>query len=327
MARFYRRRRGYGRRRYIRRRFGVGGGNRKRPSSYSVAYGFTKQFDKLVTKWASSLTTNGYGDLYSKSQFLANLANMFISNSISEVDKGWFRADQQTIANIGDRTAYFNLVNEFFAGVSFNHVENPSQFVAFIARGGEDVVGNQAAIDAAVGANALIAPGAPGAVPVPAPVTYKAVKAIHINNVNNSLAAILVALKTQLKDAILKVTKRNLPFSLAVSSWAYSFLKYKKRKKKYLNFWKWKSVPRFIILITFALKQIWSTLKYGSALSALYNEIDFVQQTASRRQLLQYAQAGLPAAREQLERIANGNLNMAQPVEHAFDDQNIRAVI
>lgn len=325
MARFYRRRRGYGRRRYIRRRFGVGGGNRKRPSSYSVAYGFTKQFDKLVTKWASSLTANGYGDLYSKSQFLANLANMFISNSISDVDKAWFRADQATIAKIGDRTAYFNLVSEFFAGVSYNHVENPSLFVDFISRGGEDVVGNQAEIDRVVAANRLVAPNQ--AAPVPQAAVYKAVAALHINNVNNHLSAILVALKTQLKDSILKVTKRNLPFSLAVSSWAYSFLKYKKRRKKYLNFWKWKSVPRFIILIAFALKQIWSTLKYGSALSALYNEIDFVQQTASRRQLLQYAQAGVQGAREQLERLANGNLNMAAPVEHAFDDQNVQAVI
>lgn len=325
MARFYRRRRGYGRRRYIRRRFGVGGGNRKRPSSYSVAYGFTKQFDKLVTKWASSLTANGYGDLYSKSQFLANLANMFISNSISDVDKAWFRADQATIAKIGDRTAYFNLVSEFFAGVSYNHVENPSLFVDFISRGGEDVVGNQAEIDRVVAANRLVA--ANQAAPIPQAAVYKAVAALHINNVNNHLSAILVALKTQLKDAILKVTKRNLPFSLAVSSWAYSFLKYKKRRKKYLNFWKWKSVPRFIILIAFALKQIWSTLKYGSALSALYNEIDFVQQTASRRQLLQYAQAGVQGAREQLERLANGNLNMAAPVEHAFDDQNVQAVI
>lgn len=326
MARFYRRRRGYGRRRYIRRRFGVGGGNRKRPSSYSVAYGFTKQFDKLVTKWASSLATNGYGDLYSKSQFLANLANMFISNSISDVDKGWFRADQATIQNIGDRTAYFNLVSEFFAGVTFNHVENPALFVAYISRGGEDIVGNQDEIDAAIAANRLPA-NANNQRPVPRAITYKAVTALHINNVNSALSAILVALKTQLKDALLKVTKRNLPFSLAVSSWAYSFLKYKKRRKKYLNFWKWKSVPRFIILIAFALKQIWSTLKYGSALSALYNEIDFVQQTASRRQLLQYAQAGVAGAREQLERLANGNLNMAQPVDHAFDDQNIQAVI
>lgn len=322
MARYYRRRRGYYKRRFLKRRFGVGGGNRKRPSSYSVAYGFTKQFDKLVRDWASNLASVNYGDLYSKPSFLAAASNVFLNTEITETDKAFLDVDQAALANQADRNAYFTMIHQFFVGPANNHVENIQEMFAWSSRHVRDGILNAAAIDAARQQNALHdahAPGAPAQrVAVPQAIHFNVITPFSARNINNDNAALLIALKTQMKDALLKITKRNLPFALAISSWAYSFLKYKKKRKKYLNFWKWKSVPRFMILCAFSLKQIWSRLKYGSALSSLYTEIDFVRQTLPRRRLLELAQAGVAAAQAELGRQAGANINDARPVIRGF---------
>ena len=86
--------RGFRRRRlYRRRRFGVGGGNRKRPSSYSIAYGFTKQFDIVCSK---ELTPTDYENP-------ATLAYAALLALTQDVNKGLFEQGT-TIARLYEPT-------------------------------------------------------------------------------------------------------------------------------------------------------------------------------------------------------------------------------
>lgn len=288
MARYYRRRRGWGRRRYLRRRFGAGGGNRKRPSSYAIAYGYTKQFDMLISRYASSFPGTHYGNLYTGSEILSFLARIFFSSVLSDVDAQLLNKLQ---AELGDdpkapvagnwpqdiakkKAAFFNFGREIFTGPMKNHSTEDAPAFSFDGK----------------------------FVPHFDYTQFQAVA----NTGTTVASTLLVCLKTQLKDSLQKVTKRNLPFALAISSYTLSYLKNKKRKAKYLNFWKWKSVPRFIYLLTQAFKSVWEGAKYGPSLINLMKEVDFVKQTTGTKRLIQLAQAGVQAARDELGRITEG---------------------
>ncbi len=266
MARYYRRRRRWGRRRYLRRRFGAGGGNRKRPSSYAVAYGFTKQFDKIIGKYANvGEGVAALGDIYGNMQFLVRCARLFLESNITTVDRTYL---DTLYTGLGEakKTQIENLVSELFNGVLVNHTDEPMSVTVESVRH----------------------------VPAERAARY-----------TDEKETLLQVFKTQFKDSLQRVTKRNLPLSLAVSSWCLSYLKNKKRRRKYLNFWKFKSVPRFIILITLNLKSIWGSTKYGRSLDSLLSEIDFLKQTATTRRLLMLAKAGVANAQEELERITS----------------------
>lgn len=148
--------------------------------------------------------------------------------------------------------------------------------------------------------------------------TYKTFQAVP-NAGDGAASNLLVCLKTQLKDSLLKVTKRNLPFALAVSSYLLSFLKNKKRRKKYLNFWKWKSVPRFIFLLAYTISDVWKDAKYGPSLLNIMKEVDFIKQTAGTRRLIQLAQAGVENAQHELARIQAGINNPVDPAALPFN--------
>lgn len=263
MARYYRRRRGWGRRRYFRRRFGAGGGNRKRPSSYAVAYGYTKQFDKIISEFASSFPgVKEVGVIYSNLNMLSLAAKMFFESGIDATDTSFF-TKTAGYENI-DKGILAQFGNALFSGVLRNHAVDDKPFAHTYSDG----------------------------VPDDYPASYGSGKEMLIQ-----------VLKVQLKDALQRVTKRNLPFSLAVSSWCLSYLKNKKRRRKFLNFWKFKSVPRFMILLTYNLKEIWGKTKYGLSLDNILSEVDFVKQTAGTRRLLQLAKVGVTAAQTELARL------------------------
>lgn len=266
MARYYRRRRRWGRRRYLRRRFGAGGGNRKRPSSYAVAYGFTKQFDKIISKYSGIGDGAGnFGEIYGNAYVLTLCARIFFESNIANKDATLISNLKTTYAGLNKDTLT-QMVNELFNGVLENHVESKPR-VDIKQAGGLPATTNPS----------------------------------H----GNLTETLLSVFKTQFKDSLQKVTKRNLPFSLAVSSWCLSYLKNKKRRKKYLNFWKFKSVPRFMILLTFNLKDIWENTKYGRSLESYLGEIDFLKQTATTRRLIMLAKAGVQTAQEELARVTS----------------------
>lgn len=296
MARYYRRRRGWGRRRYFRRRFGAGGGNRKRPSSYAVAYGYTKQFDVIIGRYASDFPGTSYSNLYTNPAMLSLCARIFFSSSLDAEDvrilnnlQAELGADpgapvngqawDQTIAR--KKAGFFSFGKELFTGPLRNHAQEDAPAFSFD--------GNFVAH-----------------------FDYKTFKPLA-NSGATAASTLLVCLKTQLKDSILKVTKRNLPFALAISSYILSFLKNKKRRRKYLNFWQWKSVPRYIYLLAYALSPVWKDAKYGPSLLNIMKEVDFVKQTTGTRRLIQLAQAGVEAAQNELGRITSGVSNAITP--------------
>ncbi len=279
MARYYRRRRRWGRRRYLRRRFGVGGGNRKRPSSYSIAYGFTKQFDKIISDNATVFSTApALSDIYSNYKLLAQLARVFFETNIDTPDVNSFSSLSQDNPGLV-KADFTKLIKELYSGVLRNHVEEKT------------VIAINTAAD----------------LPIATVKSYASEK-----------DTLLQVFKTQFKDALQKVTKRNLPFSLAVSSYVLSYLKNKKRRRKYLNFWKFKSVPRFMILLTHNLKAIWGPTKYGRYLENLLAEIDYIKMTTGTRRLLQLARAGVETAKEELSRIHTGVNNAVGKANNAY---------
>lgn len=301
MARYYRRRRRWGRRRYLRRRFGAGGGNRKRPSSYAVAYGYTKQFDIIIGKYAPNLANTPYANIYTDPQLLSLCARVFFSSSFSQNDVDVLNAkqlaigvDPAAVAGAYDQTIahrkrhFFNLFKDLFTGPLKNHSTDDAPAFDF---------------QSANVANFEYTRFAP-------------------NDLDDAGRAsnILSCLKAQLKDSLLKVTKRNLPFALAISSYLLSFLKNKKRRRKYLNFWKWKSVPRFIFLLSYAVSDVWKDAKYGPSLLNIMKEVDFVKQTAGTRRLIQLAQAGVANAQAELARIQGGINNAVNPAALALDN-------
>lgn len=296
MARYYRRRRGWGRRRYFRRRFGAGGGNRKRPSSYAVAYGYTKQFDMIISKYASSFPGTSFSNLYTNTSVLSLCARVFFSTNFDDGDarvlnrlQEEFGPDPQAPLQGGawDQTishkkqGFFVFGRELFTGPMRNHAQEDAPAFSF---------------------DGLYVPH----------FEHRQFRPVA-NSGGNAASTLLVCLKTQLKDSLLKVTKRNLPFALAVSSYILSFLKNKRRRRKYLNFWQWKSVPRFIYLLTYALSPVWKDAKYGPSLLNIMKEVDFVKQTTGTKRLIQLAQAGVEAAQNELGRITSGVSNDINP--------------
>lgn len=297
MARYYRRRRRWGRRRYLRRRFGAGGGNRKRPSSYAVAYGYTKQFDIIIGKYAPNFANSAYSNIYSNVHLLSLCARVFFASKIEASDVDVLNTAQGALGQdpaanpvdgrydqvlSGYKAHFYNMVKDLFTGPMRNHAQDDAPAFAFPQGRRVDHF------------------------------EYRTFQAVP--NVGDGAASnLLICLKTQLKDSLLKVTKRNLPFALAISSYLLSFLKNKKRRRKYLNFWKWKSVPRFIFLLAYSVSDVWKDAKYGPSLLNIMKEVDFVRQTASTRRLIQLAQAGVDNAQAELARIQAGINNAVDP--------------
>ena len=258
MARYYRRRRfGAYRKRFYRRRFGAGGGNRKRPSSYNIAYGFTKVFDQIIRE---DVPAERKEDM----QFLSAASFMFITEKLDHDTADTINTSWGTNVKIFGR---------LWLGPKINHMTNVDPKANLpesqMTPGGEHVE--------------------------PKLQEWGSVTTALKENVT------LIALKRQFKDALQRCTKRNLPFALALASWCYSYLKNKRRKKKFF-FWKYKSVPRYMILLTLQMKPIWENMKYGPSLLNLLQELSFVFNLQNEKTLLRLAQAGVGAARQELEK-------------------------
>ena len=344
MARYYRRRfrrPGRYRRRFFKKRFGVGGGNRKRPSSYSVAYGFTKQFDKLLSKYAAVMAANEQA-MYTSPTSLSSLARIFFSDIITDSDA---RFVNTIVAGPGYTPSQVrDAMLAFYTGVCINHTDEMAPLTRYFAS--RLLVAPQAPLAAAAVSatnssifNTISVPPSPIQVPSssssstsnpppqqppPPPQIQQPPQApaapdfVPYNPFDDAAdySTLLQALKTQFKDSLQRCTKRNLPISLAVSSWAHSFLKHKKKRKGLLKFWKWRSVPRFMILLTMTTIGIWCQTKYGAALESMLHEIDFVRNQISNARLLQLAQAGIPEAQAAL--AASININNAIPGQTLF---------
>lgn len=317
MARFYRRRRRFGgyRRKFFRRRFGIGGGNRKRPSSYSVAYGFTKQFDKLLTK--ASNTGLDPETIYECPTYLAHLARLFFSLDLQNTQYSAPSITNQILNNeMFNSLAEFEL--SFFTGVLVNHIDNDSRLINIIQKSvtemksWDDIAPRypHAQVPARVDADGQPIAQRPA-------ISVRVFKEAKVGP-NNEVSFLFTAFKTQFKDALQKCTKRNLPIALAVASWAYSFLKHKKKKKGRLSFWKWKSVPRFMVLLTISTMELWKETKFGVALINIIREIEFVRNKISQNKLYKMAAAGVPDAQAILARQFSNNPHNPQGEAVAF---------
>lgn len=273
----YRRRyRRYGyrrRRRFYRRRFGIGGGDRKPPSSYSQAYGFIKHFFSTYAKFVSTLAekhANGPA-LYAQPEILSLCARLFIQEDLPEDDIKYIYSIQLKAANSNTAltTDILNYFVSFYLLPIKTHVKDFQSVVNSLPTAEYDA----------------------GTKEAPVKIKSFARNALFTSEQANSTQALLIALKSRIKNLIQGLTKRKLPFSLALSEWCYEYLKAKRRLNKSVYFWRFKSVPRYMVLLTISIANLWMSTRYAPRLLKYLTELNFVRNPTSPYRLKKLLEA------------------------------------
>lgn len=283
----YRRRyRRYGyrrRRRYYRRRFGTGGGDRKPPSSYAEAYGYLKFFFEVYAAFVSSIATKGANPvvLYAQPEILSMISRLVIQDDLEQKDIEYMFSAQTSALTASGSADIATDIHKLFISCYLlpmrKHVKNFNELVDKVPKKeyklGE---GNDKSFTSFASSSLFVEQG-------------------------DSQTALLIALKSRVKNLIQSLTKRKLPFSLALSEWCLSYLKAKRRSSKNVYFWHLRTVPRYMILLTMSINALWRSARYADTLIKYLGEINYVKNPMSAYKLkksLESTDAKIKAAAE-----------------------------
>lgn len=275
----YRRRyRRYGyrrRRRYYRRRFGTGGGDRKPPSSYAEAYGHLKFFFDVYSSFVSSIASKGANSvvLYAQPEVLSMISRLVIQDKLEQPDIEYMYSAQVSALTASGSSSIASDIHKLFISCYLlplrKHVKDFNALTEAVPKKEYKIAdGDDSKTFTSFASNSLF-----------------------LEQVD-SLTALLLALKSRVKNLIQSLTKRKLPFSLALSEWCYSYLKAKRRSNKSVYFWRIPTVPRYMILLTISISKLWSSARYADTLKKYISEINYVKNPMSAYKLKKSLESG-----------------------------------
>lgn len=263
------------RRRYYRRRFGTGGGDRKPPSSYAEAYGYLKYFFEVYAAFVSSIAAKGANPvvLYAQPEVLSMISRLVIQDDLEEKDIEYMYSAQTSALAASGSASIASDIHKLFISCYLlpmrKHVKNFNELIEQVPKK-EYKIGE--------GENA--------------PTFSSFASSKLFVDQTDSQTALLIALKSRVKSLIQALTKRKLPFSLALSEWCCSYLKAKRRHNKSVYFWRIRTVPRYMILLTMSINALWRSARYADTLVKYLKEINYVKNPMSAYKLKKSLESG-----------------------------------